>query len=99
MSWVWTEKFYCEGKVVDITLDEISNSNSAFDFIIESYGNRSLISIDEDGEVIENELCMSFSMECFYNISSESELAELVEEGNIDEDVYEDIERVGVLLA
>lgn len=78
--------------------DEFRDEDVAFGLVLGTDGGRSLIGLSEDGEVMYNPDDIIIDDEEVVIAGSTDELDELIEDGEVSDDVYEALDSIGCLL-
>lgn len=91
-------KFYSDSPVTDCDEDD-ELEDCAYGIAVDSFDEKFLIGLDEDGNIMSNEGGIAFEMDYFYNISTTEELDSLIENGDVSRSVYDAISVLGIILA
>ena len=80
---------------------EFNEDESDFDFgftVVLRDGNHSFIGLSEDGDVVYNPDNIDIEDISFYAVGNSDELAELIEDDEVSDDVYDALDSIGCLL-
>ena len=80
---------------------EFNEDESDFDFgftVVLRDGNHSFIGLSEDGDVVYNPDNIDVEDISFYAVGNSDELAELIEDDEVSDDVYDALDSIGCLL-
>lgn len=80
---------------------EFNEDESDFDFgftVVLRDGNHSFIGLSEDGDVVYNPDNIDIEDISFYAVGNSDELAELIEDNEVSDDVYDALDSIGCLL-
>ena len=80
---------------------EFNEDESDFDFgftVVLRDGNHSFVGLSEDGDVVYNPDNIDIEDISFYAVGNSDELAELIEDDEVSDDVYDALDSIGCLL-